>query len=63
MDRQAINKATQSLEAHLKSLKRRHENELKALKSRHQAEIASIEMRLESMRGTTRERVDRSKLN
>lgn len=63
MDEKSITKAAQSLEAHLKSLKQRHENELKAMRSRHRAEVASLEMRLESMRGSTRKRTDRSKLN
>lgn len=63
MDEQAVNKATQSLEAHLKSVKQRHQNELKAMQSRHRAEIASLEMRLESMRGSSRKRADLSKLN
>lgn len=63
MDEQAVKKATQSLEVHLNSVKQRHQNELKAMQSRHRAEIASLEMRLESMRGSSRKRADRSKLN
>ena len=63
MDEQAVKKATQSLEVHLNSVKQRHQNELKAMQARHRAEIASLEMRLESMRGSSRKRADRSKLN
>lgn len=63
LDDTSASKALRSLEAHLQSLKQRHQNELKAMQSRHRAEIASLEMRLESMRGSSRKRVDRSKLN
>lgn len=63
MDEQSVNKAAQSLEAHLKSLRQRHENELNAMKTRHRAEISALEMQIGSMRKTGRKRDNRSKMN
>ena len=55
--------AVRALEAHLKSLRQRHENELNAMKTRHRAEISALEMQIGSMRKTSRKRDDRSKMN
>lgn len=62
MDMKSIKKAQQALEAHLISLRQRHENELNAMKSRHKAEIAALEMRLQRIRGENTKSI-RSKMN
>ena len=63
MNEQSIKKAVLSLEAHLQSLRHRHESELKVIKSRHKTEIAALEMRLRAMRGSNNNRKDRSRMN